>query len=79
MNTLLFPILHVLTITLSILITEQRTVTRIRCHRCTHEWNYGGKNLFVATCPHCRTQLSIRKHKVPQSSQDSIQVERRTK
>ena len=66
---------YILTNTLSIIITEQRMITPIRCHRCTHEWNYGGKNLFVATCPHCRTQLSIRKHKVPQPGQDSRQVQ----
>lgn len=60
---------------MSIVIVEQKAVTPIRCHRCKHEWNYGGKNVYVATCPHCRTQLSIRKHKVkvPQSGIDSTQ------
>ena len=31
------------------------------CHRCLHKWNYSGTNLFVATCPHCRTYVNIRK------------------
>lgn len=67
---------------LSIVIVEHKTVIPVLCHRCKHQWNYGGKNTYVATCPHCRTQLSIRKHsvkskddKVPQPGQDTTQAQ----
>jgi hypothetical protein len=42
----------------------QKRVIPMKCHRCTHELNYAGGNLFYASCPHCRTQLSVRKHKL---------------
>lgn len=32
------------------------------CSRCSHAWNYTGKNQYVATCPLCRTKLSIKKN-----------------
>lgn len=41
----------------------KRKVTPLRCHRCLHNWNYSGTNLFVATCPHCRTYVNIKKNK----------------
>jgi len=46
--------------------TLSRKVEPLRCHRCSHFWEYSGKNMYVATCPHCRTQLSIKKHRVLQ-------------
>ena len=44
---------------MSTIITKK--VTPLKCHRCLHKWNYSGTNLFVATCPHCRTYVNIRK------------------
>jgi hypothetical protein len=32
------------------------------CSRCSYAWNYTGKNEYVATCPLCRTKLSIKKN-----------------
>ena len=32
------------------------------CSRCSHVWNYTGRNQYVATCPLCRTKLSIKKN-----------------
>ena len=46
---------------MSILIKKK--VTPLRCQRCLHTWNYSGTNLFVATCPHCRTYVNIKKNK----------------
>lgn len=40
----------------------KKKVTPLRCHRCLHTWNYSGTNLFVATCPHCRTYVNIKKN-----------------
>ena len=48
-------------IIMSIIIKKK--VTPLRCHRCLHNWNYSGTNLFVATCPHCRTYVSINKNR----------------
>lgn len=39
-------------------------VTPLKCHRCGHYWNYKGSNRFVATCPHCRTYVTLRKSMV---------------
>ena len=40
----------------------------LKCHRCEHFWDYRGKNIYVATCPHCKTTLTIPKHKIPQAN-----------
>jgi ribosomal protein L37E len=41
----------------------QKKATALVCHRCSWKWNYTGKNPYVATCPFCRTNISIRKYK----------------
>lgn len=41
----------------------KKKVTPLKCHRCLHKWNYSGTNLFVATCPHCRTYVNIKKNR----------------
>jgi hypothetical protein len=40
----------------------QRKAIPLRCHRCLHKWNYGGNNFYVATCPHCRIYVNIKKN-----------------
>lgn len=42
-------------------IVIQQKVVPLKCHRCRHKWNYKGKNKYVATCPHCRTYVTIKK------------------
>ena len=42
----------------------EKKVTPLVCQRCLHKWNYGGTNLYVATCPHCRTYVNIKKNKI---------------
>lgn len=44
-------------------ILEKKAIP-MQCHRCKHPWNYTGANEYVAVCPHCRTTVSLRKHKV---------------
>ena len=44
-------------------ITIEKKVIPLVCHRCLHKWNYSGTNLFVATCPHCRTYVNIKKNR----------------
>jgi hypothetical protein len=41
---------------------QERYVIPMACSRCSHAWNYTGKNQYVATCPLCRTKLSIKKN-----------------
>jgi hypothetical protein len=41
----------------------EKKVTPIKCHRCLHKWNYSGTNSYVATCPHCRTYVNIKKNR----------------
>ncbi len=46
-------------------------VTPLKCQRCDHIWNYKGKNKFVATCPHCRTYVTLSKSQFLSTSQDN--------
>ena len=54
----------------------------LKCQRCGHKWAYKGKNEYVATCPHCRTYVTIKKHSIlpihqdcePKQTVDSISV-----
>jgi len=48
---------------------ERKGPTPLRCKRCSHTWQYSGTNPYVATCPHCRTTVSIQKHRVSQTGQ----------
>ncbi|HKO40598.1 MAG TPA: hypothetical protein VJU85_05000 [Nitrososphaeraceae archaeon] len=41
----------------------EKKVTPLVCQRCLHRWNYGGNNFYVATCPHCRTYVNIKKNR----------------
>lgn len=41
----------------------EKKVTPLTCHRCLHKWNYSGINLYVATCPHCRTYVNVKKNR----------------
>lgn len=60
----------------------QQSAIRLKCQRCSHGWYYKGKNRYVATCPHCRTYVTIKKSKIlligkdakPQQSEESIRV-----
>ena len=47
---------------MSILITK--SAIPLKCQRCSKVWNYTGKNEWVATCPHCRTFVRIKKQRV---------------
>ena len=44
--------------------------TFLKCQRCGHEWAYKGKNEYVATCPHCRTYVTIKKHSILPTGKD---------
>jgi hypothetical protein len=48
---------------MSVRIVEEKLVTPLTCSRCKYAWNYSGKNTYVATCPFCRTKLSISKNR----------------
>ena len=48
---------------MSVRIVEEKLVTPMTCSRCKYAWNYSGKNTYVATCPFCRTKLSISKNR----------------
>lgn len=43
--------------------TIEKKVTPLVCQRCLHQWNYSGTNLYVATCPHCRTYVNVKKNR----------------
>ena len=39
----------------------QKRVIPLQCKRCSHMWEYSGKNVYFATCPYCKTCVNIRK------------------
>lgn len=45
-------------------ITYTKKIVPLRCHRCKHYWEYGGKNEWYATCPNCRTYTSVKRNRV---------------
>jgi predicted RNA-binding Zn-ribbon protein involved in translation (DUF1610 family) len=57
---------------MSVTLIQKIRVTPIKCPRCGYYWKYGGKNKHVATCPHCGTTISIRKHTVRQTGQSLV-------
>ena len=34
----------------------------LKCPRCSHVWNYKGKNPYSCNCAYCRTGISIKRH-----------------
>jgi hypothetical protein len=58
------------------IIIEQKKAMSLICQRCSHSWDYTGKNPYVATCPFCRTNVSVKKQMRLQ--QQKKQVEKRT-
>ena len=60
----------------------QQKVIPLKCQRCHHKWQYKGRNKYVATCPHCRTYVTIKKgsilligkHRKPKQPAESILV-----
>jgi lipopolysaccharide biosynthesis regulator YciM len=43
---------------MSIVIIPQRTGRRLNCN-CGYQWVYAGKSEFFASCPHCRSTVTI--------------------
>ena len=37
---------------------------KLKCQRCSYEWDYKGENEWVAYCPHCSIKVTIRKNKI---------------
>lgn len=35
----------------------------ITCKRCSYSWQYGGKSIFVCSCPRCKTTISLNSNK----------------
>ena len=55
-------------------ILQERYVTPIHCTRCSKTWPYSGKNKYVASCPTCRSKLSIRKNCVRSAQPEGRQA-----
>lgn len=32
----------------------------MKCDRCSHEWRYGGRSTYYATCPNCHRNVKIK-------------------
>jgi Zn finger protein HypA/HybF involved in hydrogenase expression len=45
----------------------QNEPTSLHCKRCSKVWKYKGNNPYVASCPYCKTTVTIRRHKVLQT------------
>ena len=52
----------------TIIVEKKGLCVTLQCPRCDRPpWNYTGKNPYVATCPFCKTTVSIQKHRVAQT------------
>lgn len=36
---------------------------KLVCHRCDRHWNYKGKGKWIASCPTCKTSITIKNNK----------------
>ena len=36
---------------------------KLKCKRCEYEWEYNGESEWYASCPKCRTTVSLKKQK----------------
>jgi hypothetical protein len=52
-------------------ITEEVLAIPIICSRCNYSWNYTGNHQYVATCPNCRTKISIQKNCVKSTQNET--------
>jgi hypothetical protein len=48
---------------------------KLKCHRCDHIWTYKGSNRFVATCPHCRTYVTLKRSKLSENENTITKTE----
>jgi tRNA(Ile2) C34 agmatinyltransferase TiaS len=53
---------------------ERSKQLELRCQRCSHGWEYRGRNPYFTLCPHCRTTVRTRK-KEGQGVVQPVQVE----
>ncbi|MEM3048710.1 MAG: NAD(P)H-dependent oxidoreductase subunit E [Candidatus Bathyarchaeia archaeon] len=53
-------------------------MAELNCQHCGYKWNYGGANLYYATCPRCRYKVKIPKEKTRMRGRgmSSLQLER---
>lgn len=48
---------------------------KLKCQRCNHEWIYQGKNPYYASCPFCKTSVSIKSHQVIEDELETVNTE----
>ena len=54
-------------------------MVKLKCKRCKYEWEYKGKNLYWATCPHCLNKVKVLKQlKDDEERSSSRQNEKRS-
>lgn len=39
-------------------------MTKLRCQNCEYEWEYNGKADYYATCPRCKSSVSVKNQKI---------------
>jgi ribosomal protein L37E len=67
-NSLLSNIYIHTEMTKTIIFEKKEISLTLQCPRCGRPpWNYTGKNPYVASCPFCKTTVSIQKHRVVQT------------
>lgn len=42
---------------------QNQTAVELSCQRCSHKWNYSGKNQYVTSCPSCKTSVMVHKNR----------------
>lgn len=49
---------------------------KIKCEKCSHQWDYKGKSLFYVTCPRCYRKINIKKVKGGQNEKNKIRKDK---
>lgn len=62
-----------------IISSSREIMVKLKCKRCKYEWEYKGKNLYWATCPHCLNKVKVLKQlKDDEERSSSRQNEKRS-
>lgn len=60
--------------------TKNVKIIMLKCPRvtCRHKWDYTGKNNWVASCPRCKTTVSVKQARSPPTERNDNETRART-
>ena len=55
---------------------KEVNIKPLHCQRCSHKWEYSGKNPYFTLCPHCRTTVRIDKRLAAGADPNALEADR---